>query len=139
MTRANYNDYPPRGRGGKRRKDIQEHAEYLAAMGGGEVADYIEEAERHFAPELAADRHKPYNDDDLIAQGFALPIIYKYTDALGAPLYESLRYQHKTIKSAKVFKQRRPAPPGSGTPIWRMRVWSRCRIIGPNWSSGRMR
>jgi hypothetical protein len=116
LTGINYNDYP-RGHGNrKRRKEIQEHAEFLAGMGGGEVDDYVEEAERHFAPELAADRTKAYKDDDLIAQGFALPIIYKYTDAAGALLYESLRYQHKTIKSAKEFRQRRPAPPNYGTP-----------------------
>jgi hypothetical protein len=111
MTRINFNDYQPQGNY-KRRKAIQETAEHLAAMGGGEVEDYVEEARQMFANDRFA-----YNDDDLISQGFALPTIYKYTDAEGALLYESLRYQHNSIKSAKAFRQRRRAPSGSGI-VW---------------------
>ena len=108
MTRINSGDYPPRGNY-KRRKAIQQTAEELAAIGGGEVEYYVEEAERIFAHEDHA-----YKDDALIGQGFGLPTIYKYTDAQGALLYESLRYQHTTVKSAKEFRQRRRAPPGTG-------------------------
>lgn len=94
-------------RGSKRRQsNIRKLAEDLARQRGGEVEDWLSEADS------ATPRDPPkYNDDGLTFDGYKLAAIYPYTDPQGVEVYQSLRYQHTTIPGAKTFRQRRTLGP----------------------------
>ncbi|WP_377828855.1 AAA family ATPase [Bradyrhizobium lupini] len=87
----------------RRNQSIKKTALYLAQINGGEPSDFAAEAER-----LEPYSPRPYRDDDLTAAGFKPVKTYKYTDAVGNPMYEVVRYQHRTVDGAKTFRQRRP-------------------------------
>jgi hypothetical protein len=89
---------------------IRDSARHLAQMHGGEWADFVEEAER-----VEPSTPEPYFDDDLTQAGFVLTNCFPYKDPERKLLYESVRYQHRTVPGAKEFRQRRP---GSGNVFW---------------------
>jgi 5S rRNA maturation endonuclease (ribonuclease M5) len=101
----NDNDDTP-ARTSYRSQRVRENEQFLAQLNGGEPSDFTAEAER-----LEPHAPKPYYDDDLTNSGFEPVKYYKYTDLDGKLLYEAVRYQHKTVRGIKKFRQRRP---GSG-------------------------
>jgi hypothetical protein len=76
---------------------------YLQQTSGGELEDALAEAAQH-----EPDYQKPYNDGDLIAAGFREASQHNYTNLDGDLLYQVVRYEHKSVKGAKQFRQRRP-------------------------------
>src|SRR6516165_10221111 len=88
-----------------RKKKIEEIALYLAQSHGGDPKDYIADLEKEEPP-----KPKSYTDDDLLNAGFEQVTAYSYTDPGGKTLYQVVRYQHRTITSAKEFRQRRRHP-----------------------------
>jgi hypothetical protein len=77
----------------------------MAQMHGGEPEAFMAEAER-----IEPFSIRPYREDDLTSAGFELTTSYPYTDQNGKLLYQSVRYQHRSVKLAKQFRQRRPGP-----------------------------
>jgi hypothetical protein len=86
---------------------ISDVALYLQQIGGGELEDAMAEAAQR-----EPDYQKPYNDGDLLAAGFRETAQHNYTDLDGKLLYQVVRYEHKSVKGAKMFRQRRPDPDG---------------------------
>jgi hypothetical protein len=98
------NGYDDDGRRNSRRQRVLDMAQLFAQTDGGEPDDFMEEAER-----LIPHAPKPYNDEDLTNASFEFAVAYPYRDQNGKLLYESVRYQHKSVKGAKTFMQRRPS------------------------------
>jgi hypothetical protein len=92
-------DPPPQSR--KRR--IDGTARFLQQLNGGELEDNLDEASS-YEPE----RKKRYDDSDLIEDGFREASQHPYQDLDGKVLFQVVRYQHKSVKGAKKFRQRRP-------------------------------
>jgi hypothetical protein len=99
-------DRSSRRRGSKQQR-ISDMALYLQQISGGELEDAMAEAAQH-----EPDYQKPYNDGDLLAAGFREVAQHNYTDLDGKLLYQVVRYEHKSVKGAKMFRQRRPDPDG---------------------------
>ena len=87
--------------GKRRRRTIEEMAEYLAQSQGGSAEDHIEQL---------MPNGKLFNDKWLIKDGYELVKQYNYTAPDGTLLYQSCRYHHKHIKGAKTFLQRKQDP-----------------------------
>jgi RecA-family ATPase len=80
---------------------IKEQAEYLAQTEGGEVDFWLEKL---------MPVGSQFNDKPLLKEGFELKQTYDYDTPEGHVLYQSLRYQHRYVKTAKAFPCRHRDP-----------------------------
>jgi hypothetical protein len=90
-----------------KRQRTEDTALHLQQINGGELEDAMAEAVEH-----EPDYQKAYNDGDLLAAGFRETAQHNYTDLDGKLLYQVVRYEHASVKGAKIFRQRRPDPDG---------------------------
>jgi hypothetical protein len=110
ISGGNFDDSDEVPRRSSRSQRVRDHADHLAQMHGGEPDAFMAEAER-----LEPFAQRPYRDDDLTNAGFEQANAYKYTDADGKLLYEVVRYRHRSVKGAKLFRQRRH---GANEVLW---------------------
>jgi hypothetical protein len=108
---AEFGEGAGRQKSGSRRekgysKDAWDAAYWRAQREGGTAEEFVEEEARHLR------KGRPYDDTDLISAGFREVASYPYTDQHGALLYQSVRYEHISVPTAKKFRQRRQGSDG---------------------------
>lgn len=91
-------DVSPRTR---QRREVEQLARWQAQRQGGEVDRWIDDL---------TPLGKAFDDRFLTKAGFKLAKEYDYTSPLGDLLYQSLRYEHRTVPRLKKFLQRRKDP-----------------------------
>jgi RecA-family ATPase len=85
----------------KRKRNVEEKAEYLAQTEGGEIDSWVEKL---------TPVGKEFDDKPLLKAGFELVKSYDYMTPEGHLLYQVCRYQHRYVKAAKAFPCRHRDP-----------------------------